>query len=105
MLWDFVFYMLLGITITFAVQIAGIVVVFAYLIIPATISALFSSRWGIRMFIIWAVAATASMAGLLFAYYFDFSIGPAITLFLGGELVIVSLIARFWRGTLQLERK
>lgn len=105
MLWDFVFYMLLGITITFAVQIAGIVVVFAYLIIPATISALFSSRWGIRILIIWAVAATASIAGLLFAYYFDFSIGPAITLFLGGELVIVSLIARFWQGTLQLERK
>lgn len=93
-MWDFVFYMLLGIVITLAVQIAGIVVVFAYLIIPATISALLSSRWGIRILIGWAATAVASVAGLLFAYYLDFSIGPAIALFLGGELIIAALYCR-----------
>jgi zinc/manganese transport system permease protein len=90
--WDFIFYFLLGIVITLSVQIGGIVVVFAYLIIPATISAIISSRLVVQLIIIWAVAATASITGLLFSYYLDFSIGPAIALFLGCELIIVSLI-------------
>ncbi len=90
-MWDFVFYMLLGIVITLAVQIAGIVVVFAFLIIPATISALFSYNWSIRMLISCAAMTVASVAGLLFAYYLDFSIGPAVALFLGGELIIAAL--------------
>lgn len=93
-MWDFVFYMLLGIVITLAVQIAGIVVVFAYLIIPATMSALFSYNWGIRMLINWAATAVASVAGLVFAYYLDFSIGPAVALFLGGELIITAFYCR-----------
>jgi len=92
-LWDFVFYVLLGVVITFTVQIAGVVVVFAYLIIPTTVSALFSSHWGIRMLIIWAVTATALIAGLLFAYYLDFSIGPAIALFLGTELIAAIILS------------
>lgn len=93
-MWDFVFYVLLGIVITLAVQIAGIMVVFAFLIIPATISALFSSRWGIRILISCAATAVASAAGLLFAYYLDFSIGPAVALFLGGELILAALHCR-----------
>ena len=93
-MWDFVFYMLLGIVITLAVQVAGIVVVFAYLIIPATISAIFSSRFGKQLIIIWIATITASISGLLFAYYLDFSIGPAVALFLGGELVIAALYCR-----------
>lgn len=91
-LWDFVFYVILGIVITLAVQIAGVVVVFAYLIIPATISACFSNRLGVQLVIIWVTSVTASIAGLIFAYYLDFSIGPAISMFLGCELVIVGLI-------------
>lgn len=90
--WDFIFYLLLGVVIVLSVQIGGIVVVFAYLIIPATISYIFSSRLGIQLIIIWATAIAASIAGLLFAYYFDFSIGPSIALFLGGELIISALI-------------
>ena len=38
--WDFLFYALLGVVITLAVRLAGLVVVFAFLIIPATVSAL-----------------------------------------------------------------
>ena len=103
--WDFLFYALLGVVITLAVRVTGVVTVFSFLIIPATISALFSAHWGLRMFIAWAAVTLASSAGLLFAYFFDFSIGPAIAFFLGGGLIIASLVARFWRGTLQLERK
>ena len=103
--WDFVFYALLGVVITLSVQIGGIVVVFAFLIIPATISAILTSRMGLQITVILISAVLASMGGLLFAYYLDFSIGPAIVLFLGCELVIISLIARLWPGILNLQSK
>lgn len=103
--WDFIFYVLLGVIITLSVQVGGIVVVFAYLIIPATISATFASTSGLQIAIIWISAVLASLGGLLFAYYLDFSIGPAIALFLGCELVITSLMARLWPGILNFQSK
>jgi len=93
--WDFVFYGLLGVVITLAVRVTGVVTVFSFLIIPATISALFSAHWVSRMFIAWAAAIVASLGGLLFAYFFDFSVGPAIALFLGAVLTIAALFSKF----------
>ncbi len=93
--WDFFFYALLGIVITFTVRIAGVVVVFAFLIIPATISALFSSRWGPRLAVAGLSGTLSSLAGLLFAYRFDFSVGPAIAAFLGLVLAIAACY-RYW---------
>ena len=103
--WDFIFYLLLGVVITLSVQIGGVVVVFAYLIIPATISVIISSRLAVQMMIIWAAATVASITGLLFSYYLDFSIGPSIAMFLGGELILIAIIARFCgeRGSLEGE--
>jgi len=97
--WDFVFYALLGVVITVAVRVTGVVTVFSFLIIPATISALFSAHWGLRMFIALAAATVASLGGLLFAYFFDFSIGPAVALFLGAVLVVAALIVRLARAS------
>ena len=81
--WDFVFYALVGLVITIAVRIGGLVVVFGFLIMPAVASAVFSSRWGVRLIITWALGAAASVGGLLFANYLDFSVGPSVALFLG----------------------
>lgn len=92
--WDFLFYALLGVVITLAVRLGGVVVVFAMLIIPATVSALFSERWGRRLLITWAAGAAASAAGLLFAYKLDFSLGPSLGLFLGVALVLAALFRR-----------
>ena len=92
--WDFIFYLLLGVVITISVEIGGIVVVFAFVIIPATISVICTSRLLLQLVIIWVSAMIASLLGLLFAYYLDFSIGPSIALFLGIELTIVAVISR-----------
>lgn len=92
--WDLLFYVLVGVVITLAVRIAGVVVVFTFLIIPATISALFSSRWGVRMVIAWLSGTVAVVAGLLFAQHLDFSVGPSIALFLGVILIAGALLRR-----------
>jgi zinc/manganese transport system permease protein len=90
--WDFLFYALVGVVITMAVRIAGVVVVFTFLIIPATLSAAFSSTWSGRLLIAWVAGAVSTALGLLFADRFDFSVGPAIALFLGAALVVVALL-------------
>ena len=95
--WDFVFYVLLGVVITVSVRVTGVVTVFSFLIIPATISALFSTQWHLRMFIALSATIVASLGGLLFAYYFDFSIGPAIAFCLGVVLVFAAIFGRFRR--------
>jgi len=95
--WDFVFYLLVGLVITLSVQMGGVVLIFAYLIIPATISAVYASRIGIQLLIIWISAVSASIFGLLFAYYLDFSVGPAIALMLGIELIIAAGIGKLIR--------
>jgi len=94
-LWDFLFYVLLGIVITVSVRIGGIVVIFAFLIIPATISALFSHSWKKRLFIAWGAGVGAVIMGFLFAERLDFSIGPSVTLFLGMELILCSILSLF----------
>ena len=93
--WDFLFYALLGVVITLAVRMAGVVAVFAFLIIPATISALLWPNRPGRIIITWLASIVASIGGLLFAYYLDFSLGPCVVVFLGGLLIIASLASRY----------
>jgi zinc/manganese transport system permease protein len=90
--WDFLFYALVGAVITMAVRVAGVVLVFAFLIIPATFSAIFACAWKARLGAAWAVGAVSSILGLLFAARYDFSVGPAIALFLGSLLVVSGLL-------------
>ncbi len=90
--WDFIFYVLVGVVITRAVCVCGVVLLFAFLIVPATCSALFSPRWGPRLRITWSVGALASVLGLLFASRLDFSLGPSIALFLGVCLLLAVVL-------------
>lgn len=89
--WDFIFYALCGVVITTAVRLAGVVVVFCFLIIPATISALFSDKWGTRLVITWVTGTMGSVAGLLFCQYLDFSAGVSVALFLGILLIVLGI--------------
>jgi len=103
--WDFAFYALVGLVITVAVGVGGVVLVFAFLIIPATVSALFATGWASRLAIAWATGAIASAAGLWFANAFDFSLGPAIAAFLGVALCLASLFCLLWpAGSVRCKR-
>lgn len=54
-LWDFLFYVSLGLMITLSVPIAGVLLVFCFLIVPAVCGALFSNRTGPQLFIGWGI--------------------------------------------------
>ncbi|KPK77019.1 MAG: hypothetical protein AMJ79_04700 [Phycisphaerae bacterium SM23_30] len=92
--WDILFYAIMGIVITVTVRTAGIVVVFSYLIIPATIAALFTQKiWG-QLIIIAAAVLLASLCSIWLTQTYDYSFGPPIGLFLGIFLVLAAICKR-----------
>ncbi|NQT25560.1 metal ABC transporter permease [candidate division KSB1 bacterium] len=93
-LWDFLFYVSMGLVITLSVHIAGVLVIFSFLIIPATISAFYSRSWTGRLIIAWSVGILSILFGLAFSYRFDFSCGPSVVSFLGLSLVISALFRK-----------
>jgi zinc/manganese transport system permease protein len=92
-LWDFLFYVLFGLVITVAVEIAGVLMVFAFLVAPAIIALATSGSWPVRIGIAWCVGLSASALGLLSSYRWDLPSGPAIVCFLGLLLALFAV----WR--------
>lgn len=95
-LWDFLFYLSFGVVIVEAVNVGGILTIFAFLIIPASISALFSQNWSSRIMIGLIVGSTATILGLYLSWMMDIPSSPAIILFLG-LCLLVSLLIRLFR--------
>ncbi len=91
-LWDFLFYSTFGIVIVEAVSVGGILTIFAFLIIPASISALFAKRWTQRIITGLLVGGLATLLGLYLSWVLDVACSPTIILFLALFLVISVLI-------------
>ncbi len=95
-LWDFVFYVTFGFAVTSFVQIAGVYLVFSYLIVPAVCGALLAVRVGVRLAIGWIVAFVAGVTGLVLSTEWtsmDLPTGPTIVCTFGALLVITGVIA------------
>jgi len=91
-LWDFLFYFTFGFVIIEAVNIAGIILVFAFLIIPASISSLFFTTWSNRFLTGLIIGITVSFCGLYLSWVMDIASSPAIILFLSISLFIGIII-------------
>lgn len=76
--WDFLFYLSFGFVIVAAVEIAGVLMVFTYLVGPAIVALATSVRWEMRIATAWAIGTGASALGLFASYQWDFPSGPAI---------------------------
>lgn len=96
-LWDFLFYGTFGFVVTSFVQIAGVYLVFSYLIVPAVCGALWSEHIRTRLAVGWTVAFVAGLAGLLLSVQFeslDLPTGPTIVCVFGALLVLTAVLAR-----------
>lgn len=99
-LWDFLFYGTFGFVVTSFVQIAGVYLVFSYLIVPAVCGALLSDKIRNRLAIGWAVAFVAGLAGLLLSVQLaslDLPTGPAIVCAFGVLLILSAITVRIKR--------
>ncbi len=97
--WDFLFYISFGLVITSSVAIAGILLVFSYLIIPSVIGMLYSQRVGIRLVIGWVTGTLVSVAGLMVSYQMDFPSGPSIVCSFGLFLILAALLVYWLRAS------
>jgi zinc/manganese transport system permease protein len=95
--WDFLFYMSFGFVVTSSVAIAGVLLVFCFLIVPAVAAMLFSERLGTRLAIGWSMGAFVSAAGVALSYVLDLPTGAAIVATFGVALVILATIRRVFR--------
>ncbi len=82
-LWDFLFYMTFGFVVTSSVEMAGVLLVFSFLIVPAVCAMLFTKHFGKRLLIGWALGAFASLIGVYASAEFDMPTGAAIVCVFG----------------------
>ena len=92
-LWDFLFYAAFAVMVVSFVRVAGVLLTFAYLIVPAVCAVSLSRTWSGRLIIGWCVAAVASLLGLWASYQFDLPTGAAVVCACGLMLVVVSVYA------------
>jgi zinc/manganese transport system permease protein len=90
-LWDVVFYGSFALVVTSSVRIAGVLLVFSYLIVPAALAGLFTRGLRQRLVLAWALGAALTAAGLYASWSWDLPTGPAIVTAFGTATALVAL--------------
>ena len=91
-LWDFLFYMSFGFVVTRSVAIAGVLLVFCYLIVPSVAAMLYSERIGPRLAIGWTMGTIVSGLGVYLSLWWDLPTGATIVCTFGAVLVLMALV-------------
>lgn len=89
--WDFLFYASFGLVVTSSVRIAGVLLVFSYLIVPAAVGVLLTRSVAGRLLVGWALGFLVSMLGLFASYAWDLPTGAAVVTTFGALLAAVAL--------------
>src|SRR5437868_6203031 len=88
-LWDFLFYASFGFVVTSSVAIAGVLLVFCYLIVPSVGAMLFADRIGSRLAIGWTMGTLVSALGCYLSVLLDTPTGATIVVTFGSILVLM----------------
>ncbi len=97
-LWDFLFYASFGLVVTSSVRIAGILLVFSYLIVPALAGLTWGTRLGTRLVIGWSLGSVVSVVGMLGSALFDLPTGATIVCVFGLALLSLWAVSLFRRS-------
>jgi zinc/manganese transport system permease protein len=97
-LWDFLFYAAFALVVVSFVRLAGVLLTFAYLIVPAVCGTMLAQEWMKRLAIGWGIAAAASLLGLWASYQMDLPTGAAIVVASGVLLAVVSIFGAVRRA-------
>lgn len=91
-LWDFLFYMSFGVVVTSSVKMAGVLLVFSFLVIPAVCAMILADRLRSRLLIGWVMGTLGSLLGMIVSYFADLPTGAAVVCIFGTLLLIVALV-------------
>ena len=89
---DFLFFTTQGIITVLVVPIAGVLLAYAFLMIPAAIVAMFTRKWALAVAIGWGIGFIACLIGLFASYFFNLPYGPSLVLSLGGFFVCAVIV-------------
>ena len=92
--WDFWFYLSFGVVITLSVPIAGVLLVFSFLVVPAAVAFQFTTNHRRLAIWSWLTGGLASAAGLAASFRFDLPTGPVIVCMFGLALVLAFAVRR-----------
>ena len=90
--WDFLFYATFGLVVTRSVAIAGVLLVFCYLIVPSVGAILFARGIGARLAIGWVMGILVSILGMYFSVLFDLPTGATIVCTFGLVLILMAAV-------------
>ena len=90
--WDFIFYITFGFVVTSSVRIAGVLLVFSYLVVPAVCAMFFVRSVAHRLMIGWGLGFVASVLGLYASAKWDLPTGASVVTVFGVILVICAAI-------------
>lgn len=96
--WDFLFYASFGFVVTSSVSIAGVLLVFCYLIVPSVGAMLYAKSIGPRLAIGWTMGTVVSALGVYLSLVLDLPTGATIVCTFGGVLAIMALLKPFIVG-------
>jgi len=96
--WDFLFYMTFGIVISLSTRVAGVLLVFVFLVAPAILAFLLTNRIRLQLIIGWATGTVVTIAGLYLSWKLDLPSGPAVIAFYGVALVLGGASVFLWRA-------
>src|SRR5436309_2416270 len=91
-LWDFLFYASFGFVVTSSVAIAGVLLVFCYLIVPSVGAMLFADHIGKRLAIGWTMGTLVSALGVYFSVALDLPTGATIVCTFGAVLIAMFFV-------------
>ncbi len=86
--WDFLFFTTQGVITVLIVPVAGVLLAYAFLMIPAAIAAIFTRRWGTAVILGWSVGMVACVSGVFLSFFQDLPYGPTLILCLGSAFLL-----------------
>jgi zinc/manganese transport system permease protein len=90
--WDFLFYVSFGFVVTSSVAVAGVLLVFCFLIVPSVAAMLFSERLWVRLAIGWTLGALVSAGGVALSFVMDLPTGATIVATFGATLLLLAAV-------------
>jgi zinc/manganese transport system permease protein len=90
--WDFIFYASFGFVVTSSVAIAGVLLVFCYLIVPSVGAMLYAENIGTRLAIGWTMGTLVSALGVYLSLQIDLPTGATIVCTFAIVLILMALV-------------
>jgi zinc/manganese transport system permease protein len=101
-LWDVVFYGSFAMVVTSSVRIAGVLLVFSYLVVPATIAGLLVTSIRRRLLLSWLLGVLTTALGLFASWCWDLPTGPAVVATFGMSIALTGILFAFRLFSLRL---